>query len=167
MTEQEPMTEQDETQAEKPDGQRPGKQPGKQGGTLVWSRRVLPAAAAFTTLVGWTRAAVYASSRDDVVAAVHTSSQVTESARATVVQIQDALQYAWIGFPLVLVLLAFIAAVLKTGQALLIAISGCVGSFLAMAGLLFPSTGILIALAGAFLVGIIATVCAALLPGRT
>jgi hypothetical protein len=157
------MTEQDEKQAEKPDGQ----QPRKQGGALVWSRRVLPAAAAFTTLVAWARAAVYASSRDDVVAAVHTSSQVTESARATVVQIQDAMQYAWIGFPLVLVLIAFVAAILKTGQALLIAISGCVGSFLAMAGMLFPSTGTLVALAGAFFVGTIATVCAAVLPGRT
>ncbi|WP_432158380.1 hypothetical protein [Streptomyces sp. bgisy153] len=156
------MTEQDEKQAEKPDGQ----QPGKQSGPLVWSRRVLPAAAAFTTLVAWARAAVYASGRDDVVAAVHASSRVTESARASVVQLQDALQYAWIGFPLVLVLLAFIAAILKTGQALLIAISGCVGSFLAMAGMLFPSTGALVALAGAFFVGTIAIVCAALLPGR-
>ncbi|MEU2909604.1 hypothetical protein ACWCQ0_42955 [Streptomyces massasporeus] len=157
------MTEHDEKRAEKPDRQ----QPGKQGGRLVWSRRVLPAAAAFTILVGWARAAVYASSRDDVVAAVHTSSRVTESARATVVQIQDAMQYAWIGFPLVLVLLAFIAAILKAGQALLIAISGCVGSFLAMAGMLLPSTGTLPALAGAFFVGTIATVGAALLPGRT
>ncbi|MFE9253908.1 hypothetical protein [Streptomyces sp. NPDC006879] len=157
------MTEHEEKQAVRPDG----RQTAEPGGPLVWSRRVLPAAAAFTAVTAWARAAVYASSRDDVVAAVHGSSRVTESARTTVMQVQDAMQYAWIGFPLVLVLVAFIAAVLKTGQALLVAISGSVGSFLAMAGVLLPSTGALAALAGAFFVGTIATVCAALLPGRT
>ncbi|MEI7033975.1 hypothetical protein [Streptomyces pratensis] len=137
------------------------------GATRAAGRRwPLPVFALLTTAAAWTRAGVYAATREDVVEAVAGASRVTEESRDAVLRIQDGLQYVWVGFPVLLTLLAFVAALVKVGQLALIGISGVVGTLLAVAGMMLPSTGVLVFLAGAFLAGVCATVAAAVLPGR-
>ncbi|MFG3495733.1 hypothetical protein [Streptomyces sp. NPDC047928] len=133
---------------------------------LTTRQKILVVAALLTTALAWTRGFLYARSADEVHSAIATSGKVAENNQDFVMAAQDALQYAWFAFPAVLLLLTAAVAIVRVGQFVLIGVAGLVGPVLGLAGVLFPSTGTLRALAALFLAATVVTVAAAVIPGR-
>ncbi|QHC24907.1 hypothetical protein [Streptomyces sp. GS7] len=134
-------------------------------GSARW-RRFATFAVLLTTALAWCRAALYTLQRDEVRAAVAGSPRLSDTNRAFVAEAQDMLQWAWWGFPALLLVLTAIALVLRVGQFLLIGVSGMVGPALAASGFLFPGTVPLQVLAALFFVTLVCSVAATVLPGR-
>ncbi len=123
--------------------------------STVSSPRVPLIALSLTAVVAWCRAGIYALQRDEVRATVATSTRVAEKNRWFVAEAQDALQWAWWGFPLVLLLLAGVVLALRIGQYPLVLLTGMAGPTLGVAGLLLPSNLLLSTLAVVFLVTLV------------
>ncbi|MGG2462039.1 hypothetical protein ACO0M4_19820 [Streptomyces sp. RGM 3693] len=133
--------------------------------SLRW-RRFAVCSVLLSAAIAWCRAALYTVQRDEVRAAVAGAPRLADANRPFVADAQDVLQWAWWGFPVLLLVLTAVALVLRIGQFLLIGVSGAVGPALAASGFLFPGTGPLRALAVAFFVTLLCAVTATVLPGR-